>query len=578
LLPFHTRLRSLLGALALCASTACVGIISDPGSTGVGDDDDDDNGGAGIDGGNPGGTGTGGENNEPFEAAFLWQPITFDDAVDLGFEAAAIPADQQVAPGAVTLSEVAVEAGLGDSTAGGNSHGVGVGFIDIDNDSYEDIFLATGAGTDSQVYRNDGDGTFSDFTTESNVGAILGGVDTYSVAAGDYDRDGDLDIYVGAHPRDYLLQNNGAGQFTDVTLAAGAGGPASAQPGSASKIVSWGDYDGDGLLDMAVASSTLSGHPENGYLLRNDGDGTFTDVTSAAGFAAAPTGNPCAVMWSDFDSDGDQDVWIWNDRGDALRNRALLRNDSGVFTDITEQARLTEMVVGNPMGIDSADVDHDGDLDYYVSDIGGSPFLHNDADGTFRDIQDVSGARGDYGWGLAFEDFDADTWPDIFLAQEDSRPYMTFTNLGEELPRFSAQEWPHAPVGDSHNIPAAFADYDHDGTIDVVTASTGGARLNLYRNDTDLGTNRWLEVRVPVTPGTGERGGISGRVVVKTGELAQFRDIAGGSSRASQHAMSVRFGLGQWTGAEWVAVLWPDGRQSVVVNVEGNRVVEMPAP
>jgi len=520
--------------------------------------------------------GAGGADAGPFDAVFLWQPITFGDAVDLGFEASAIPPSAQVAPGAVTLAEVAVEAGLGDSVAAGNPHGVAVGFIDIDNDGYEDIFLATGDGTDSQVYRNDGDGTFSDFTFQSNIGAILGGVDTYSVAAADYDGDGDLDIYIGAHPRDYLLQNDGTGVFTDATAAAGAGGPLSAQPGTASKIGAWGDYNGDGLLDIAVASSTFADQPENGYLLRNDGDGTFTDVTVATAFAAAPTGNPCAVMWSDFDSDGDLDIWIWNDRGDAIRNRVLLRNDDGVFTDISAPARLIEMVVGNPMGIDGADIDHDGDLDYYVSDIGGSPLLHNDGDGTFRDIQEVAGARGDYGWGLAFEDFNADTWPDIFLAQEDARPYMTYTNLGEELPRFEAQSWPHAPVGSSHNIPAAFADYDHNGTIDVVTGSTGGARLNLYRNDTELGTNRWLEVRVPVTPGTGERGGISGRVVVKTGALAQFRDIVGGSSRASQNAMSVRFGLGQWTGAEWVAVLWPDGRQSVVINVEGNQVLDMP--
>jgi hypothetical protein len=101
--------------------------------------------------------------------------------------------------------------------------------------------------------------------------------------------------------------------------------------------------------------------------------------------------------------------------------------------------------------------------------------------------------------------------------------------------------------------------------------------MQLYRNETDLGTNRWLEIRVPVTPGTGTKGGITGRVLVKTGGLVQFRDIAGGSSRASQNAMSVRFGLGQWTGAEWVAILWPDGRQVVVRNVEGNQVLNMPA-
>lgn len=100
--------------------------------------------------------------------------------------------------------------------------------------------------------------------------------------------------------------------------------------------------------------------------------------------------------------------------------------------------------------------------------------------------------------------------------------------------------------------------------------------MSLYRNDTDLGTNRWLEVRVPRTPETNSLGGISGRVVVKTRDLLQFRDITGGSSRASQNAMSVRFGLGQWTGAEWVAVLWPDGRQVAVQGVEGNQVLQMP--
>jgi hypothetical protein len=549
---------------AIVAAAGCTGIVSGGGG---GDDDARD----GPDGAPP-------PNEGSFDAPYVWTPIDLDDAVDLGFQAAPIPDGEQQAPGAVTLTEVADAAGLGGSVAGGNSHGVGVGFIDIDNDGFEDIFLANGAGTPSAVYRNDGDGTFTDVTASSGVGAILGTSDTYSVAAADYDRDGDYDIHVTAHPRDFLLRNDGDGTFTDGTVAAGAGGPASQQPGSASKIGAWGDYDGDGLIDLAVASSTFTDIDTNGYLLRNGGDGTFTDVTADTGFHAAATGNPCAVMWTDFDSDGDQDVWIWNDRGDNIRNRALLRNDGAAFTNITEAARITEVVAGNPMGIDGADVDHDGHLDYYVSDIGGSPFLYSDGDGTFRDIQDVTGARGDYGWGLGFEDFNADTWSDVFLAQEDERPYLTFTNLATSPPSFDRQEWPHGPIGDGHNVAAAFADFDRDGRTDAVTAGTGGQRMNLYRNTTDLGTARWLEVRVPDTPGTGARGGISGRVLVKTGNLVQFRDLTGGSSRASQNAMSVRFGLGQWTGAEWVAVLWPDGRQLVVRNVEGNRVLDLPGP
>ena len=210
-----------------------------------------------------------------FDAIFIWDTIDLDQATDLGFEATQVPTAERIANGAIALSEVGGSAGLTDSSAGGNAHGVGVGFIDIDGDGFEDIFLATGQGTDSQVYKNDGDGTFSDFTAESGIGNILNNVDTYSVASADFDGDGDLDVFVAAHPRDFLLQNNGSGVFTDVTSAAGAGGPSSTQPGSASKIGSWGDYDGDGLIDLAVASSTFDDLSSNGYLLRNAGNGTF---------------------------------------------------------------------------------------------------------------------------------------------------------------------------------------------------------------------------------------------------------------------------------------------------------------
>ena len=380
------------------------------------------------------------------------------------------------------------------------------------------------------------------------------------------------------------MRNDGSGAFTDVTDSAGAGGPDStAASNGSSKIVAWGDYDNDGLMDIAVSSSTF-GLSTNAYLLRNLGNGQFADVTEASGIAASSEGNPCAMMWSDFDSDGDQDLWIWNDRGDRFYNRVLLRNDGGTFSDITQAARLNEVDSGNPMGIDGADVDHNGHLDYYVSNIAGNPFLYNDGDGTFRDIRSAAGAGGEpdgsmnYAWGLAFEDFNADTFADIFVAQETTRPYLTFTNLGQVDPRFSRAEWSHGPINGGHNVAAAFADYDHNGTVDVVTAGTGNTRMNLFRNDTDRGSHRYLEVRVSDTPSTGENGGVSARVMVKTGGLVQFRDITAGSSRASQNAMSVRFGLGNWTGAEWVAALWPDGRQIVVKNVAGNQILDLSAP
>ena len=122
----------------------------------------------------------------------------------------------------------------------------------------------------------------------------------------------------------------------------------------------------------------------------------------------------------------------------------------------------------------------------------------------------------------------------------------------------------------------SFADYDDDGRTDVLTATTDGSRVTLYRNTTDTGSNRWLEVVVPVAPDTGAAGGATARVLVKTGDLVQFREIYGGSSRASQNALSARFGLGDWSGAEYVAVQWQTGVQTVVTGVEGNQRLVMP--
>lgn len=511
---------------------------------------------------------------------FLWASIRFDDAVDLGFEPGPVPATEQVAAGPVTLTEVGVAAGLATAVGGGNSHGVGIGFVDVDGDGWEDLVVANGYHRDSgwhlpQLWHNDGDGTFSDRSDASNLRAILFERDSYSVAAADYDADGDVDLHIGAHPTNVLLRNDGTGVFTDATAAAGVGGPPSSRAANgSSKIGAFGDYDGDGLLDLFTASSTYDANPLHASLMRNNGDGTFEDTTAAMGVQVSTTGNPCAVLWTDMDNDGDQDLWVWNDRGNANANRTILRNDGTAFTDVTAEVQATNSM-GHPMGIDGADVDRDGFLDYYLGNIGGNALLMHQG-GVYVDFAAAAGVLGTYGWGLGFEDLNADGWWDLFAAEEDDRPYLTFTHLGTTPPTFAQQQWPHAPVGNGHNVAAAFADYDHDGTVDVATAPISGGRVTLYRNDTDLGTNRWLEVRVPQVPGTGARGGVTARIVVATGDLVRFRDITGGSSRASQSAHSARFGLGAWTGADWVAALWPDGRQVVVTGVEGDRVLELP--
>jgi hypothetical protein len=520
----------------------------------------------------------------PFDAggAPLWEDIVVDP-IDLGGAVGPIAPEDRRAPGPITLRDVTIESGLGGVTGGGNQHGVGVLFTDLDGDERPDIVVVNGLSnvtaewTESRHLRNRGDGTFEDVGATSGIVDAIAGLDGYSVAAGDVDNDGDIDVYVGAQTRDVLLRNRGDGSFEDATAPSGAGGPPSdfGQVGDGrGKIVTVGDWDGDGWLDLAAASSTL---PAPGaYLLRNRGDGTFEDVTAQSGIAIDGTGNPCAVMWSDHDNDGDRDLWIWNDRGGHI----LLENQGTTLADVTAASELAAVPQDDPMGIDAADIDHDGDLDFYLSNIGDNPLLRNNGDGTFVDITRDAGTGGDYGWGLVLEDFDHDGWADIFVAQEDDRPHLVFRNDGADPPHFTRIDVPHPPissVGAAHNVAVAAADYDADGRTDVLVAGTDGRPVVLYRNETDPGSGVGLSVVARAPADAGEASdGIGARVVVKTGELVQFRDVTGGSSRASQNELSVRLGLGDFRGAEWVAVVWPNGRQVLATNVEGGTRVVLP--
>ena len=515
----------------------------------------------------------------------LWVDLDPSEATDEGGPVGPIPLAEQREPGPIRFTDVSDSVGFSDVRSGGNTHGVGIAFADLDGDEWPDVLVINGTSNvngeviPSRLMRNRGDGTFEDASESSGIAALLDGVDGYSVAVADIDEDGDVDIYVGAQPRDILLLGRGDGTFEDGTDAAGAGGPPS-DPSlvgdGKSKIVAIGDYDNDGHLDLVSASSTLDS--PGAYLLRNRlGESAtlaFEDVTAASGVRIAPTGNPCAVMWSDYDADGDADLFVWNDRG----GHVLLDNQGGVLQDVTEPSGLGSVTIRNPMGIDAGDIDLDGDLDYYVSNIGNNPLLRNNGNGTFSDITDRAGTGGEYGWGLAFEDFDRDGWLDIFVTQEDDRPNLVFHNLGEVPASFERIEVPHIAVRDrrvAHNVATAFADYDGDGNVDVVTATTDASRITLYRNETDPGTGGYLHVRVGAPSNAeGSSTGVGARVVVSTDDLLRFRDVTAGSSRASQNELTVRLGLGQVRGADWVGIVWPNGQQRVFTNVGANATLD----
>jgi hypothetical protein len=517
----------------------------------------------------------------------LWIDLDFDQATDEGGPTGPIPPAEQRTGGPIRFADVSDAVGFSDVVSGGNTHGVGVAFADLDGDQWPDVLVINGRSNvngeqvPSRLMRNRGDGTFEDASQASGIAQLLDGVDGYSVAAADIDEDGDVDLYIGAQPRDLLLLGRGDGSFEDGTDAAGAGGPPSDPTlvgDGKSKIVAIGDHDNDGHLDLVSASSTLDS--PGAYLLRNrmgeTGEATFEDVTESSRIRIAPSGNPCAVMWTDYDNDGDPDLFIWNDRG----GHVLLDNDGGVFDDVTEASGLSSVGIRNPMGIDAGDIDLDGDLDYYVSNIGNNPLLRNNGDGTFSDITRRAGTEGEYGWGLAFADFDLDGWLDIFVSQEDDRPHLTFANRGVVPSSFERIEVPHIPVRDdrvAHNKATAFADYDGDGRVDVVTTTTDASRITLYRNETDPGTAGFIHVVVGAPPsGVGSSSGVGARVVVAAGDVLRFRDVTAGSSRASQNEVSVRLGLGQVRGADWVGIVWPNGEQRVFINVAAGSTLEAP--
>ncbi|MBV9158297.1 MAG: CRTAC1 family protein [Acidobacteriaceae bacterium] len=521
------------------------------------------------------------------------------------------------------FTDVAAEAGLQAPTIFGGvtrkdyiveTTGCGCAFFDYDNDGWLDILLLCGTrfgqtpeGATNRLYKNNRDGTFSDLTAKAGLlrtGWACG------VCIGDYDNDGFEDLFITYWGENVLYHNNGNGTFTDVTQKAGV----------AHNRTSWGagctwiDYDRNGFLDLFVSNYLDFGLPgdrkaregENctfknvhvncgprglptglHSLYRNNGNGTFTDVTDASGIGHAKQRYGLTAVAADFDEDGWPDIFVACDSSPSL---LFMNNHDGTFREegVDRGAALSDD--GNEqagMGVGIGDYNLDGHLDlfkgHFTDDT--NTLYRNDGKGNFDDVTLAAGLGVETrytGWGDGIVDLDNDGYPDLFLVTGNvypeldgkvagypyKTPRLVFRNLGngrfEEIMEGAGPgiEAAHSSRG------CAFGDFDNDGDLDILVINLNEPP-SLLRNDL-RGENHWLKLKLIGTESN--RSAIGARVLVQYGGKQQVQEVISQSSFCSCNDRRLHFGLGNTTAAD-VEIRWPKGTIQNFAKVAANQLV-----
>jgi enediyne biosynthesis protein E4 len=488
----------------------------------------------------------------------------------------------------------------------------GLALLDYDGDGDLDIYFLNGSalpGLDiaepprNALYRNDGNWKFTDVTESSGVGDTGYGL---GVCVGDYNNDGHPDIYVNNFGPNVLYRNNGDGTFTDVTREAGVA--AGDRVGAGASFL---DMDGDGDLDLFVANyvdfnyqnhqiSHMSGFPAYvgplnypptaNVLYRNNGDGTFTDVSVASGIAAH-RGTGMGMICADYDGDGDTDIIVGNDLG---ANFVFQNDGAGNFKEVGLALGLAYDALGNvhgTMAVECGDWNNDGWLDFYMTSYQRQlATLYQSKGGVyFEDVTRPTGAGTDtypqVTWGTGLVDFDNDGHRDLFIACghlidnverfDDTTSYHArnillrnngqgrFVNVSDQcgdglLPALSSRG-------------AVFDDLDNDGDIDVVILNSRSGPTILRNEST--GGHHWLQVQLRGT--RSNRDGIGARVTVRAGDLTQIDEVHSGRSYQSDYGKRLHFGLGSRDAVDEVRVQWIGGGVEIFPVDRVNRLVTL---
>lgn len=534
-------------------------------------------------------------------------------------------------PYKVSFANIARKAGISHKTIYGDEHknkyllettGCGVAWFDYDNDGWLDLFFVNGtrlAGIpkgqepETHLYRNNRDGSFTDVTKQAGLARSGWG---QAVCIGDYDNDGFDDLFLSYYGKNALYKNNGNGQFLDVSLKAGVAGTGT-RWGSGAAFV---DYDKDGDLDLFVANYIdldlkTAPTPETGpclykgvmvacgppgltggknILYRNNGDGSFADVSDRAGILKTYGTYGLGVIVADFDNDTWPDIYVANDSAPA----ALYQNNkNGTFTDVGVEVGAAYSADGKPqagMGVGVGDFDGDGLLDIFKTNFSGDTstlYRNLGVKSGLLSFDDVTFTAGIgintrfLGWGCNFADFDNDGWLDIFLVNGHVYPEVEklTTEAGYPQRKVLYQNQRNGSFKDitekiggpllepTASRGCAFADFDNDGDIDVVINPVNDVPV-LLRADSTNGNN-WISVKA--IGAKSNRSGIGARIRVVTEEKSYIDEVRSGGSYYSQNDLRVHFGLGGAAKVKSIEIRWPSGAVDTLTDVPVNQVVRV---
>ncbi len=544
----------------------------------------------------------------------------------------------QAAPSVPQFTDVTAAAGLEFRNWYGNddavtlieSTGTGAAFFDYDDDGNLDLYIVNGGlGFDGPrfvrfsrdvappfdgraprngLFRNQGNGTFVDVAAEAGVARTGWGA---GCVAGDYDNDDDRDLFITYYGPNVFYRNDGDGSFADVSAQTGT------DHGAYGSACAFGDYDNDGDLDlfagnyiqfdpattmlpgerrgdkvavtrgvvMVPAPELFDGEPD--LLYRNDGDGTFVDVTAAAGLNRE-LGRALGALFWDYDDDGDQDLYVAND---TSPNFLYTNRGDGGFDEEGVRLGIAHDANGiseGSMGVAVGDIDNDGDQDLVVAnyEAQAASLYRNEAGLNFTNVSFESGVALTtiipVQWGTVLLDYDRDGDSDLFMANghitaaleryyPESRYAQRnqfFRNDGHTFVDVSTRVGEAARMMRSSRGTAA-GDYDNDGDEDLFVVNKNDLP-NLLRNDT-AADNHWLVVR---TRGArSNRDGIGAKVRIVTGGRQQVREVRAGSSYLSHNSLSILFGLGSAAAVDTLQIRWPAGTTQTFANVEGDRAL-----